>query len=185
MGPMGVPEQGASEASDTGEVVRLVAAFQARPAPSVIAKLDLLLRLARLDDPRVTPFLLAVAADRGESNEVRASTLKWLSGGLQRGTHRGTVADVILGILPQGASPDLRLQAVLALAEFTDVDGVLAALCRLVLDTAESIELRYTALTSLERGGPTPECTDCLRQLAGDEAFGESAKGLLARWQKA
>jgi hypothetical protein len=42
------------------EVTRLIEAFRAQPASSVLAKLDILLQLARLDDPRIGPFLLAV-----------------------------------------------------------------------------------------------------------------------------
>jgi hypothetical protein len=42
----------------------------------------------------------------------------------------------------------------LALAGFTDLEGVVAALGSLALDTAEPIDLRYLAFTSLQRDGP-------------------------------
>ena len=167
---------------DPGERERLIAAFRARPTLSVIAKLDLLLRLDRLNDPRVALFLLSVLSDPGEANQVRIDALKRLSDGPQAISNRQPLAEAILQILSQGASLDLRLQAALALAELTDVDGVLTTLGSLALDPAETIDVRYAAFSSLEAAGPTPQCLAFLRQLAADETFGPSAKCLLSRW---
>jgi hypothetical protein len=81
-----------------------------------------------------------------------------------------------------GSSVDLRLEAALALGEFTDISGVLSALGSLALEPQELLDLRYSAFTSLERAGPTPECVDLLRQLSNDELLGRSAHSALARW---
>src|SRR5229473_2157715 len=80
------------------------------------------------------------------------------------------------------SSVDLRLQAALALGEFTDISGVLSALASLALEPEELLDLRYSAFTSLERAGPTPECLNVLRQLSNDEMLGSSAQSALARW---
>ena len=48
-------------------------------------------------------------------------------------------------VLSERSSPDLRLQAVLALAEFTPIDGVPAALGSMALDPGETIDVRYSA----------------------------------------
>src|SRR5438034_232484 len=71
---------------------------------------------------------------------------------------RTPVAGAMMRVLDDRSSADLRLQAALALAEFTEVDGVAGSLGRLALDADEPIDLRYSAFTSLERTGPTSEC---------------------------
>jgi len=149
----------------------------------MLAKRDLLLRIAQVDDPHIVPFLLAVAADRSEPNEVRIDALRWLSDGPRLASYRPLVADAIIRLLSDGANLELRLQATLALAGLTDVDGVLTTLGCLTLDSAETIDVRYAAFTSIEHGGPTSESIALLRQLATDETFGNSAKSLLVRWQ--
>jgi hypothetical protein len=70
-----------------------------------------------------------------------------------------------------------------ALAEFTDVDGVPRALGRLTLERDESLDVRYSAFTSLERAGPTPECVAFLRELLSDDALGVSASTLMSLWR--
>ncbi len=52
-----------------------------------------------------------------------------------------------------------------------------------VLD--EPIDLRYSAFTSLQQAGATPECTALLRQLSTDEALGRSAQSTLSIWRLA
>ena len=80
------------------------------------------------------------------------------------------------------SSIDLRLQAALALGEFTDTPGVPTALGSLAMQPQELLDLRYSAFTSLERAGPTSECVNLLRQLSNDEMLGRSAQSALARW---
>ena len=164
------------------ELARFIGMFRARPMPSVVAKLDILLQLHRFNDPRIAPFLLAVTADPSEPNEVRIDALKRLGDGPQFAPFRRSAVEVILQILREGASLDLRVQATRALAELIDVEGVLTTLGDLVLDPAEAIDVRYAAFSSLEWGSPNPKCVDLLRQLTADETFGPSAKSLLSQW---
>jgi len=147
--------------------------------------LDILLQLGQLDDPHIVPFLVAVVADPHEPNWVRIDALKRLGDRPRLALDRQLVPEAIMRLLQEEASLDLRLQATLTLAEFTDVDGVLTSLGGLALDPAEPIEVRYAAFTSLERGGPTPESIVLLRQLTADETFGHAARNLLARWKLA
>jgi hypothetical protein len=165
------------------EVERRIEAFRGRATSSVVFKLDALLDLERLGDPRVVPFLLEVPADRREPTEVRIHVLKRLRDSRLITGYRLPVAEAILRVVSDRATLDLRLQAALALAEFTE--GVVTTLGGLALDPAEPIDVRYSAFTSLQRAGPTTECVVLLRQLLPDEALGRSARGLLASWRLA
>lgn len=165
------------------DVERLIDAFRTRSTWSVLSKLDALLDLEQLDDPRIVPFLLQVLADQGEPTEVRIHVLKRLRNGrLQPGARR-SVAEAVLMVLADRSKPDLRLQAVLALAEFATIDGVPAALGGLALDPGETIDVRYSAFTSLQRAGPTAKCVAILRQLSADAMLGSSARSLLSLWR--
>lgn len=165
------------------EVSRLIEAFEARATSSVRSKTDVLLDLERLRDPRVVPFLVDVLADQREVTPVRIHVLKRLRNGNLPAVYRPTVVEVILRIVSDGSSPDLRMQAVLALAEFTDLPGVPTVLGRVALDPNEPIDLRFSAFTSLQRAGATSECILVLRQLLTDEAFGRSARRVLSLWR--
>jgi hypothetical protein len=94
--------------------------------------------------------------------------------------YRPPVTDAIRQALSDHSSAELRLHAALALAEFTDIDGVLATLGELAVDRNESIDLRYFAFTSLRRAGPTTEYLALLRQLSTDESLGRSARSVLS-----
>jgi hypothetical protein len=139
--------------------------------------------LEGLRDPRIVPFLLRVLADRLEFTKVRIHVLKRLRNGRLRPECRPLVADVILEVVSDRSNPDLRLQASLALAEFTDIAGVPTRLRRLALDSDEPIDLRYSAFTSLQRAGSTPECVTLLRQLSRDATLGRSARSLQSLWR--
>jgi HEAT repeat protein len=164
------------------EVERLIGAFKARSAWSVAPQLDALLDLEQLDDPRIEPFLVHVLADRREPTEVRIHVLKRLRNRRLQPAHRPTVAEAMLQVTLDRSSPPLRLQAVLALAEFTDINGVPGTLGGLALDTGDTIDVRYSAFTSLQRAGPTTECATLLRQLSADELLGRSARSVLSSW---
>jgi len=165
------------------DVERLIEAFRARSTRSVLSKLDALLDLEQLDDPRIVPFLVHVLADQREPTEVRIHVLKRLRNGRLQPGDRRSVAEAVLMVLSDRSSPDLRLQAVLALAEFTNIDGVPATLGSLVLDPGETIDVRYSAFTSLQRAGPTPECVTLLWELTTDELLGRSSRSLLSLWR--
>ena len=165
------------------DVGRLIQAFRACGAMnSLAARLDVLMDLERLRDGRVVSFLLQVLGDPGEPLQVRMHVLKRLRNGPLTAGERSSVVETLSELMSKGASLDLRLQAALALGEFTDVNGVPTALGLLALEPQELLDLRYSAFTSLERAGPTPECVNLLRQLSKDEVLGRSAQSALARW---
>jgi hypothetical protein len=166
------------------EVERLIQAFSARGAmASAAAKLDILLDLERLRDRRVVFFLLQLLGDPNQPAEVRVHVLKRLRNGPLTPDDRVKVAGAHCQLLSNGSSLDLRLQAALALGEFTEIADVLPALAALALEPQESIDLRYAAFTSLERAGPTSECVNLLRQLLNDDMLGCAARSVLVRWR--
>jgi hypothetical protein len=167
------------------ELERLVDAYGMRASSSVACKLDVLMDIQQIHDPRVVPFLLRVLGDRHEAEEVRIYVLKQLrnGGGLLVPVDRPPVARAIGGVLADKSTTDLlRLQAALALGEFTEIAGVLSRLSAVCLAQDESIDLRYAAFTSLERDGPTPECIALLRQMSNDETLGPAGRSVLAAW---
>ncbi|HEV7665506.1 MAG TPA: HEAT repeat domain-containing protein [Chloroflexota bacterium] len=170
-------------ANEMDEVQRLIQAFGARRAMnSPAAKLDVLMDLERLGDPRLVPFLLQVLGDPSESADVRMHALKRLRSGPLTADERPTVARAFGELMLHGSSIELRLQAAVALGEFTDIEGVVRALGSLALEPQELLDLRYSAFTSLEPAGCTAECVVVLRQLSHDEMLGRSAQSALARW---
>jgi hypothetical protein len=166
------------------DVERLIRAFSTRGATdSTASKLDILLDLELLRDGRVVSFLLQVLADPGQPSEVRMHVLKRLRNGPLTTDQRSSVAGALGELILHGSVVvDLRLQAALALGEFTDINGVLDALGSVALDPQELLDLRYSAFTCLERAGPTPGCVNLLRQLSNDEILGRLAESALARW---
>jgi hypothetical protein len=163
------------------EVERMIQAFKA--TPSAASRLDVLIDLERLRDRRVVSFLLQALEDPREPVEVRMHVLKRLRDGPLTTDERSTVAGALGALILYGSSVDLRLQAALALGEFTDISGVSSALGCVALEPRELLDLRYSAFTSLERAGPTPECVDLVRQLATDEILGCVAHSTLMRWR--
>jgi hypothetical protein len=165
------------------DVERLIEALKTRATSSVMSQLDALMDLEQIDDPRIVTFLVEVLMDQRKPTEVRINVLKQLRNGRLQPTQRQPVAEAVLRVVSDRTSPDLRLQAVLALAEFTDIDGVPATLGVLTLDPGETINVRYSAFTSLQRAGATTECVALLRQLSADELLGRSARSVLSSWK--
>jgi hypothetical protein len=166
------------------EVERRSEVFRARATASVRAKLDALLALERLRDPRVVPFFLEVLDNRREPAEVRVHILRRLRHGDPVPDYRPAIADAILRVLAERPIQDLRLEAALALAHFIDVDGVVSELGRRALDPDEPIDLRYSAFTSLQQAGATPETVALLQRLSTDETLGRSARSFLSMWRR-
>jgi hypothetical protein len=129
------------------------------------------------------PFLLKVLRDRREPLEVRMRTIRLLRLVQCPGDNRNAVGRELSELLVDHGTSELRVAAALTLAGFAELSGVASALGAVALDASEALDLRYSAFTSLERVGPTPECAAVLRQLAHDELLGPSAQSLLAMWQ--
>ena len=166
------------------ELERLVDAYRMEASSSVASKLAVLMDLERIRDPRVVPFLLKVLVDGRESQEVRSYVLTALRNGdgLLVPADWPSVAKAV-GDAADRSTTDLRLQAAFALGGFTQIEGVLGRLGALCLAQGEPIDLRYAALTSLERAGPTPECIALLRRLSNDATVGPFARSVLSAWQ--
>ena len=151
---------------------------------SVRSRLDALLDLERRYGGRSVPYFLQVLADRREPTLVRIHILRRLRNRPFIPGYRPTLAEAILEVLSYRSSPELRLQAALSLGEFTDIEGVPSRLGSLALDPEESIDVRYSAFTSLQRAGPTAECVALLRRLAQDESLGAAARSVLYLWRR-
>ncbi|HEY1293880.1 MAG TPA: hypothetical protein VGJ60_12415 [Chloroflexota bacterium] len=149
---------------------------------SVRARLATVREIERVHGPRCVPYLLDVLDDQYEPAPVRIHVLRRLRNGRFLAEFRPAIAAAILPLLLEVRLTDLRLQALLSLADFTDIDTVLLSLGRVALDAGEPIDIRYIAFTSLQRAGPTAECVGFLRQLATDEALGDSAQSVLSLW---
>jgi hypothetical protein len=166
------------------EFERLVSVYRMRATSAARSRLDVLLDLEGIRDPRVVPFLIEVLANRHESLDVRAYVVKRLRNriSLPTAVDWPLVAKALCNVLVDEPNQDLRLQAALTLGDLHDVDGVLARLSTVSLAPDESIDLRYAAFTSIERAGPTPESIAFMRQLASDETMGDAARSLLRAW---
>jgi hypothetical protein len=161
----------------------LIRAFESRgKRDQSLWKLDVLLDLGRLVDPRVVRFLAAIATDVDEPLDVRLEALSRLREVAQSPSDRLVAASAGLAALATGSDDRVRLRAALVLGDFVDVDGVLSALGTLAAAECEPTELRYDAYTSLQRAGPTTACVAILRSLSNDETFGQSTRALMASW---
>jgi hypothetical protein len=165
------------------EVDRLIQAFWSRGKRNQsLWKLDVLLDLGRLADPRLVGFLGAVANDADEPRDVRLEALSLLREAAQSRCDRRAAAGAGLAALGAASDGQVRLRAAIVLGDFLDVDEVLDALGAVAAADCEPTELRYNAYTSLQRAGPGPACVAILRSLADDETFGQSARALMASW---
>jgi hypothetical protein len=168
------------------ELERLVNLYGTRESSSATSKLDVLMDLERIRDPRVVPFLLTILGDRHEHEDVRVHVVRQLryESGVLVPSDRPVVSTALRDALTDTSAETLRLQAALALGDFTENEGVLRALTALSLAHNESIDLRYAAFTSIERAGPTPQCIAVLRQIAHDDALGNAARSVLSAWHE-
>jgi hypothetical protein len=170
--------------SQMDDFERLFQTYAMRGSTYPASRIDVLMDLERMGDVRVVPFVLEILGDPDEPDTVRIHVLKELrSQDLVLSTgDRTSVAKALGDALVDNANEELRLQAALALGEFTDIDGVLVRLSAISLARNESIDLRYAAFTSLERSGPIPECIALLRHISSDETLGRCARSVLSAW---
>jgi HEAT repeat protein len=165
------------------ELDSLIEAFGSRGKwDHALWKLDILLDLTRLIDPRVVRFLAAIITDNDEPLGVRSEALSLLRKTALSPGDRELAASAALAALARGSDGQIRLRAAIVLGEFVDVQGVLSRLGTLAAADFEPTELRYNAYTSLQHVGPTADSVAILRSLANDETFGQSARALIASW---
>jgi hypothetical protein len=165
------------------EIARLIEHFLSRGKHNQsLWKLDVLMDLGDIHDPRVMQFMAAVVVDTAEPPDVRVDALRRLRDRALSPDERTLAADAGLCAVGPGAASTLRLHAAVILGDFVDVRGVLDALGALAMDPREPIELRYDAFTSLQAAGPTTACLGVVRSLADDDLLGQSARSLLRSW---
>jgi hypothetical protein len=121
--------------------------------------------------------------DARQPREVRADALRRLRGLHESPPDQMAAKDAMLSVACTDLDPQLRLQATASIGDFVHDAQVSAALGRIVADLGESLEQRYFALTSLERGGPTPSSMALLASVVGDEELGKTVAAILSRWQ--
>ncbi len=165
-------------------VGQLIHAFQAvEPRSDAAHKLDLLLDLDRVDNPRVLSFLLGVLRDDLEPERVRIEVVSRLRDApLPDREHRRVGRAIGRLTLVESSQMELRLQAALVLGKFVDVEGVVDALGVVLMDESAPPELRYNAFTSLYLSGPTVDTVELLNKLTADETLGPCAGHLLRAW---
>jgi hypothetical protein len=145
-------------------------------------KLDRLLDIVAIDDSRIVDFLLEVVADQREPIEVRREVLNRLRGGSLGQPARTRVAQAAMRLLSDDPRLPVRLEAAIALGDWTDVPGVVAVLAQVARDEVECFELRYATFASIERSGPTSEAIAALRALVSDDLLGRTANNMLRAW---
>src|SRR3954471_23463021 len=169
--------------STMDDVDQLIQAFGSRGKRNQsLWKLDVLMDLGRIDDPRIVQFLVEIVSDAGEPADVRSDVLRRLREASLSPRSRVLAAGAALQALAPKSDGDLRLHAAVVLGDFADVEGILGALGMVASDPGESLELRYNAFTSIQRAGPTTACLDALRSLVSDDTLGQSARALLTSW---
>jgi hypothetical protein len=158
-------------------------ATSAQAAGLVYDKRVLPSRARQIAMTRLLDELIRTLLDPRQPRAARCDVLKrvrWMagdSGGLS------TMKAAVMSVALADPDPELRLEATAALADFVDDINVRAALGTIIGDTSVPLELRYVALTSLDRGGPLPAFMALLESLRFDEELGKTALGMLSRWQ--
>jgi hypothetical protein len=165
------------------EFDQLLDMYRARPSAPALWKLDLLMDLERVRDPRILPFLLDVLLDPFEPLQVRLQVVRHIRDAGRVAEGRGSVAEALTRLVADRSNPELRLAAALALTEFADVTGVLSRLGAVARDTGQPLDLRYCAFTSVERAGPSTEVARLVRHLSTDPLLGSAARAALTRWR--
>jgi len=157
------------------------APFVGQESSGKIAALE---ELARLDDPRVTRFLIDVANDPDEYDLARIDALKALELGEVDPEDRGEVVRMIRQVLDQDEDDEVRQYAARALAGFTEVSGALDVAIGRVLDSDEDVAVRHNAFFAIERSEPTPQALSLMERCLADEEFRVGAARVLDGWRK-
>jgi hypothetical protein len=163
----------------------LVEAFDALDAGAAQpCKFDLLCRLDRTQESAGrTAFWQRVLLDTRQPSDVRTEVLKRLRALHARPEAQPDVTRCMLSVAQSDPDAPIRLHATAALGDVADDDEVGAALGRIIVDRRESLEQRYFALTSLQRGGPRPASMTLVGSITSDADLGKTASAILARWR--
>ena len=157
------------------------AEFSGQESP---AKLAALSELQEVDDPRVTEFLVSVAADPKEYDLARIESLRALEIRNMGHEERHSMARALARVLREDDDPDVRNYSARALAAVMDVPAAQEAAARHLLDREEDEDVRHNAFFAVERGGANPWSLDIMKNCLEDESFREGAARVLAQWTR-
>ena len=164
------------------EVERLIRKLGTSGPVTATEKIALLGNLDRVRDPRVVPFILRLVLDETQPGALRLSAMRMLRNGRLASHERRDVANTFCELVSHVSDQELRIQAAVALGEFSDIPNVVTTLASIILGD-EPLDLRYAAFTSAQRSGPTSECLALLHRLSSDETLGPSARRVLSSWR--
>jgi hypothetical protein len=153
------------------EVERLLERF--RTAPHDFAPED------HLGDPRVAPFLIALAADPDAYDLARIEAMKVLR--LWPPDDPAAAGRAIAAVLRGDEDEMVRQYAAMALGPYAADDTVLDALRAAALGDDDE-DVRHNALAAVREAGPDDRTVALLRRLASDATLGRSATRTLREW---
>ncbi|MFL6199171.1 MAG: hypothetical protein ACJ76J_08345 [Thermoanaerobaculia bacterium] len=125
------------------------AEFRGQESPEKLAALD---ELQEIDDPRVTEFLVSVAADPKEYDLARVVALRALEIRNMGHAERNLVAGTLARILRDDDDLDARNYAARALSGVMDITTAREAAAKHLFDREEEEDVRHNAFFAIERG---------------------------------
>jgi HEAT repeat protein len=158
------------------EVERLLERF--RTQPHDFAAED------HLGDPRVVPFLVALAADPDAYDLARIEAMKVLC--LWPPDEPLAAGRVMAAVLRDDEDEMVRQYAAMSLGPYAADDAVLDALAAAVLGD-DDVDVRHNALSAVVEAGPDERTVALLSRLASadDTLLGRSAARTLREWDAA
>jgi hypothetical protein len=133
--------------------------------------------------PAVSEFLSRLLADVDEPELVRLEAMKMLEYSLISEVDQYyVIGSIVLRILRTPEEGLLRDYAIIAAANFRDIEGMFDTVARILLDTDEEPDTRWNAFAFLRRVGDTRQGREVLSQLTHDSDFSSSSRELLASW---
>ncbi|MEW6127921.1 MAG: hypothetical protein AB1757_12855 [Acidobacteriota bacterium] len=170
------------------EVGRLISEFKAAKLDAngeCDEKIDLILELEELEDPRIMPFFLEVIGNENEYDLARIEVLKILKLRDRRSPEEHErIGKAILEVLAKSKDADVRNYAAMALAKYLDVEGANTEAGNLLLNSKTQIDLRHNLFFAFERFGETDDGREVMLKLLQDEEFRQSAARVLGDWGK-
>jgi HEAT repeat protein len=148
------------------------------------AKIDALSKLRRIDDARITRFLIGVAEDPAEYDLARIEALKALALGEVDPDDREAVVRMIQQLLDHDEDDEVRSYAARALAGFAEVPGALDLATSRVLDPDEDVDVRHNAFFAIERSEPTVKAISAMERCLADDEFCDGAARVLESWRQ-
>jgi hypothetical protein len=143
----------------------------------------LIQRMGQVLHPDVCTFFSTILADPSEADIARLEVLKVLEFAIvgEQKLYR-VIGSQILRIVGSPEEGLLREYAVMAAANFVDIEGLVETLTKTLLNTKEDLDTRWNAFAFIRRVGETRQTREVLLQLEQDPDFGQAANELLEQW---